>query len=335
MYSMFILLFASCKKDETKTVAGNGTAPVLTATQSNLVLLADNAADTATVFSWTTSSFGYSGGVSYALQIDLAGNNFAAPKEVAFASALTAPYTIGNLNDLVNQLGLIAGTDGQVEVRVKASISDAYTPAYSNVLTLTVNPYLVEIVYPSLWVPGSYQNWTPATASKISSVADDGIYEGYINFPDATTEFKLNPQPTWDESYGTSSPGTLNATGGDNLKVTGAGYYLVKANTKLLTYSVTKTTWAMIGDATGSWDNETALTYDATSGTWTITKDLSVGELKFRANGSYDINFGDNTPADGKLKYGGSNIKVTEAGTYKITLNLSTPGNYAYTLAKQ
>jgi len=91
----------------------------------------------------------------------------------------------------------------------------------------------------------------------------------------------------------------------------------------------------MIGDATGSWDNETALTYDATSGTWTITKDLSVGELKFRANGSYDINFGDNTPADGKLKYGGSNIKVTEAGTYKITLNLSTPGNYAYTLAKQ
>lgn len=333
---MFVILFASCKKDETKTVANNGTAPVLTATQSTLVLTKADSAATATAFSWTKSSFGYNAGVSYALQIDLAGNNFKAPTEVALEAGLTKSYTVYDLNSAVVLLGLKTGIAGKIEVRTKASISDNYAPVYSNVLSLTVTPFLVEIVYPSLWVPGSYQGWTPATAAKVSSVANDGTYEGYAYFPDASTEFKFTSAPDFNHvNYGTSSAGTLNVGGGDNLKVAAAGYYLLKANTKLLTYTATKTAWAVIGDATGSWDNETPMTYDVANKVWTITKVLSVGELKFRANGNYDINFGTNKPADGKLVYGGSNIPVTAAGNYKITFNVSVPGNYTYTLAKQ
>ncbi len=333
---MLLLLFVSCKKDETKVIAGTGTAPVLTATQSNLVLSAENAAQTATVFSWTTSSFGYDAAVSYALQVDVTGNNFKAPREVSLANELTKTYTIGDLNDLVNQLGLTPGIAGSIDVRVKATISDNYTPAYSNILKLSVNPYLVVIVYPSLYVPGSYQNWTPATAAKVSSVAGDQSYEGYVNFPDASTQFKFTSDPDFNHvNYGTSSAGTLNVGGGDNLTVTGAGYYLLKANTKTLTYSATKTVWAMIGDAAGSSNVDTPMTYDAVNGVWTVTKPLVVGSFKFRANGADDINFGDYKPANGKLNYGGENIPVTVAGTYKVTLNLSNPGNYTYTLTKQ
>jgi hypothetical protein len=335
-YSLLMLLFVSCKKDETKIVAGNGTAPVLTATQSTLVLDSANAKKDAVVFNWTTSSFNYSAGVSYAVQIDVAGNNFSGPKEVALNTTLTKTFTVAEINNLVNQLGLTPGVAGKIEVRAKASIGNTFTPAYSNVLTVTVTPYQIIIDYPSLYVAGSYQGWDPKSASKISSVADNKAYEGYINFPDATTDFKFTSQGDWNGiNYGTSAPGTLNAGGGDNIHMDGAGYYLIKADTKALTYSLTKTVWAVIGDATGSSATETPMTYDVAKKVWTVTKALSPGSFKFRANGSNDINFGDSKPASGKPVYGGENIPVTVAGNYKITLNLSIAGNYTYNVIKQ
>ncbi|MBB6273110.1 hypothetical protein HDF26_003570 [Pedobacter cryoconitis] len=335
-YSLLMLLFVSCKKDETKVVASNGTAPVLTATQSTLVLDSASAKKDAVVLNWTASSFNYSAAISYAVQLDLAGNNFSGPKEVALNTALTKTFTVAEINNLVNQLGLTPGTAGKIEMRAKASIGDVFAPAYSNVLTLTVTPYQIIIDYPSLYVPGSYQGWDPKSASKISSVTDNKIYEGYINFPDASTDFKFTPQPDWNGvNYGTSSPGTLNAGGGDNLHQDGAGYYLVKADTKALTYSLTKTVWAVIGDATGSASSDTPMAYDAVNKVWTVTKALSVGSFKFRANGTNDINFGISKQVTGKPVYNGDNIPVATAGTYKIILNLAIPGNYTYSLIKQ
>ena len=79
------------------------------------------------------------------------------------------------------------------------------------------------------------------------------------------------------------------------------------------------------------------MTFNAGDGTWTITLNLVGGagkELKFRANDGWDINFGDNAPADNKPDYGGDNIKINESGNYTITLDLGLAGNYAYTIRK-
>lgn len=334
---MFVLLFIACKKDEKQTIAKEGTKPTLTATASSLVLTEADSLKAALSFSSTTSSFGYDNNiVSYALQVDTAGNNFAAPQEVSLEGALTKAFIVKDFNAVVNQLKLRAGAEGTVEVRIKASISNNFTPAYSNVLSISVIPYLVDIVYPSLYVPGSYQGWAPATAARVSSVPDNGVYEGYINMPDAKTEFKFTPAPSWDASYGSgSAPGILDLGGGGNITINEPGYYLVKANVNAKTYSLTKTTWAVIGDATGSASTETAMTFSAATKLWTVTKALSAGTFKFRANGTDAINFGNNLVPDGKVKYDGVAIPVTEAGTYTITLNLSSPGNYKFILAKQ
>jgi hypothetical protein len=340
-YSMLVLLFISCKKDEDRVVAGNGTAPVLTSTAaSSMVLKEDNAAANAGVFSWTASSFGFEGSVvSYTLQVGVAGKNFSTVREVTVGSGLTTTVTVATLNSLVNQLGLAAGQDGKAEVRVKATISDTYTPAYSNVLTYTVNPYQIIIDYPSLWVPGAYQNWTPATASKISSVLDNRIYEGYINFA-APGEFKLNPAANWDHSYGTpntnANPGIIILDGGVNLSVASAGYYLIQANTNALTWSATKTTFSVAGTAVGT---ETPMTLDVATGTWTITKTLAAGTLTFKANGA-NLTYGSEAVANGKLALvgtglSGAAIPVTVAGTYKIIFNVSIPGNYVYSIIAQ
>jgi hypothetical protein len=75
------------------------------------------------------------------------------------------------------------------------------------------------------------------------------------------------------------------------------------------------------------------MTFDAASKTWTVTAPLSVGGLKFRANNAWDINYGD-TGADGILDLNGDNISITQAGNYLITLDLSSAGNYTYSLKK-
>lgn len=194
-----------------------------------------------------------------------------------------------------------------------------------------MNPYQIIIDYPSLYVPGAYQNWTPATASKISSVLDNKEYEGYINFA-AAGEFKFNPAPNWDHSYGTSAAGKISYDGGNNLSVPTAGYYLLKANTTDLTWSATKTTFSVLGTAVGT---ETAMTYDAGANVWTVTKALSAGTLTFRANGADAITYGSAEPANGKLVSKGTAIPVATAGTYKITFNVGIPGNYVYSIVAQ
>ena len=332
-YSMIVLLFMSCKKDEDRIVAGNGTAPVLTSTASNTMVLAeDNAAANAGVFSWTASSFGFEGSVvSYTLQVAAAGTNFSTVREVSVGAGLTTTLTVATLNSLVNQLGLTPGEDGKAEVRVKATISDKYTPAYSNVLSYTVNPYQIIIDYPSLWIPGGYQGWVPATAAKVSSVTDNGIYEGYFNLPDAVTEFKFTSDPDFDHTnYGTSAEGTLDVAGG-NIKITGAGYYLLNVNINTLKWSYTKTTFSVAGTAVGT---ETPMTYDVATSTWTVTKTLAAGTLTFNANGA-NLTYGSAAVANGKLVANGDAIPVTEAGTYKITFNVSIPGNYVYSIVAQ
>jgi hypothetical protein len=60
---------------------------------------------------------------------------------------------------------------------------------------------------------------------------------------------------------------------------------------------------------------------------------LTANFIKFRANDAWDLNYGD-TGADGSLEAGGDNIPIEEAGTYEITLDLSSYP-YTYSLEKQ
>ncbi len=185
--------------------------------------------------------------------------------------------------------------------------------------------------YPVLYVPGSYQSspWDPANPNTvIASTAGDSKYEGYLEFP-AGAEFKFCPAPNWSRSWG-GTGGVLDPSGG-NISVADAGYYKINVDTVALTYTLVKTTWAVIGDATpGGWNNDSPMTYDPATDTWKITVDLTAAGLKFRANGAWDINYGD-TGADGILDAGGDNITIPVAGKFDITMKLGAP-DYTYTI---
>jgi len=61
------------------------------------------------------------------------------------------------------------------------------------------------------------------------------------------------------------------------------------------------------------------------------TSDLTANEFKFRANHSWDYNYGSDE-ADGKLQAGGANIPVDIEDDYAITLDFSTPNEYTYSV---
>ncbi len=342
LISLISIGIFSCENNEIKTVmSSKGEAPVLSSSKTSYVLTPATANDSAVAFTWNRANYGFQAAVRYTLQIAKAGTNFTAPKEISLGNTVQLKYTTADFNQLSIIMGLKPNAVGQLELRVKSYISDAVADIYSNVLAVSVTPYLVVINYPSLWVAGDYQGWDPASAPKISSRNANGIYEGYVNIVGGTHQFKYTSQPDWNgtnygwvssTTTGSDVAGTFSSSGG-NLFVPEDGYYLLKANTNSNTWSGTKTTWGIIGDAAANgWADDVKMTYDATKNVWKVTTVLKAGGLKFRANSAWAINMGD-TGADLSLEYDGDNIVIPAslAGTRTITLDLKA-GNYTYTI---
>ncbi|MBE0424751.1 MAG: SusF/SusE family outer membrane protein, partial [Lutibacter sp.] len=92
-------------------------------------------------------------------------------------------------------------------------------------------------------------------------------------------------------------------------------------NSSALTYTIEAYTWGLVGDATtNGWDGpDMPMAYDSFSDTWKAIVTLKTGEMKFRFNNDWGLNYGD-TGADGTLENGGANIAVT-AGNYLVVLD--------------
>ncbi len=90
------------------------------------------------------------------------------------------------------------------------------------------------------------------------------------------------------------------------------------------------TTVGLIGSATpDGWDADTTMIQDATDTCiWTLDITLTAGEVKFRANDAWDINWGSSDFPTGIGTQGGANIPVF-AGDYSITFNSCT-GEYTF-----
>ncbi len=340
-----LLGFYSCEKSGTEVVLDPAaiTAPKMTspADGSTMVFTNENK-DSTILFAWSSAQYGFNTAVDYYVQVDRKGNNFQNALPVGHAKSKDTLKI--NINDLNNQILLLEDDPEipnplDVSFRVIAIINSQVDTAFSNTMNVNVTPFYIPIVYPQLYVPGSYQNWSPATADSIGSLNSDGSYEGYIYMNSATTpiQFKFTSARDWNHTnYGSAGPGKLTTENGlsNNLEVPESGYYKLNVDTQALTWSYLKTTWGLIGDATpGGWDTDTPMTYDVANHVWTVTLDLTANSIKFRANGSWALNYGSDKN-DGKLQEGSNtNIAVPKAGNYTVVLDLSHTV-YKYKLIK-
>ena len=152
-----LTLLGACKKDESKVTFTGGSAPVLTASQSDSIPLPlTDSTSTAVTFSWTNPNYMYSDGVSsqnvtYYLEIDTLGANFSSPnmKTVSFTSTVSTSYTVSALNALLsNGLVLNTGEQHHIQVRVQAFIApftlgSSIGALYSDTLNFAVTPYAI------------------------------------------------------------------------------------------------------------------------------------------------------------------------------------------------
>lgn len=332
--TLALTIIWSCSDDEIGAQLHIGGPFSLTAPDdgSSYTLSEETINETAFTVTYEAADFGFASAPSYQLQIDEASGDFSSPVNVGPAvNALTIAPRTSEINNAVLALGVTAGIPTTVQARVVATLSNTIESIVSNTINLTITT--IEVEYPYLHVPGEYQGWNPADENTIIySLTRDGRYDGYLYFANVS-EFKFTEGPSWDVNWGDSGADGILDPNGDNILSPSNGMLRLRVNINDLTYSITPTNWGVIGDATpGGWDNDTDMVYDDASRTLKLTTDLSAGEIKFRANDAWDLNYGD-TGADGFLEEGGDNIKVDEAGNYTIELDLNGP-LYTYQLIK-
>ncbi|GAB3655297.1 hypothetical protein GCM10028791_26440 [Echinicola sediminis] len=337
LFTLVLSLFGACTEDLDPVISSDPTAPVLVnpASGATLVLTAEEA-DEELVFDFEKADYGFAAAAAYTVQLDLSGNAFAEPVDIITSRSAKAVISYADFNQKLLTKGLSPGEAKEVELRIKSTLNANVTDEFSELISMTVTPYEVAIEFPRLYIPGDYQGWNPANENTvIFSVNSDNVYEGFVHILGGSGAFKVNEGPNWDVNYGDDgADGTLEQNGTD-IKATGIGTFKLTVDLNDKTYSLgAPLYWGIIGNATpGGWDASTPMEFDADENILTITTDLVVGEMKFRANDAWDNNFGDDDN-DGVLEAGGGNIAVAEAGNYTITMDFKVPGEVSYTLEK-
>ena len=187
------------------------------------------------------------------------------------------------------------------------------------IVTLDMNNLSYSVGKPILYMAGDANGW----ATNDYLAGEDGVkFTGYMYLNQ--NGFKFCTQPEWK---GTNYGANFDTAGdADNITMTeAAGYYKVDVDLESKSYTLTPiTTIGIIGSASpNGWDSDVDMTYVPYNaetkelGYWEA-KDITLasGEIKFRANDDWAINWGGDTNA---LTQGGDNISV-EAGTYDIKL---------------
>jgi hypothetical protein len=336
-----LLIFFGCEEEERGPVVGVFTPPSLSSPSggTSYVLTEDDAEVTMATFTWSAADFGFSSATSYTVQLDKTGGDFSSPIDLGTTSKLELVSTVGDVNGKLLLANIIPDISTDFDLRVRAVIHAEVDTLFSSIATISITPYDVIIIYPSLYIPGNYQaasgygaDWSPADAPEIYSLLDNNKYEGYVYMEGTGNMFKFTDLPNWDVNWGDNgADGTLDS-GGSDISAPAAGYYKLNADINALTYTVMNTDWGLIGSATpGGWDSDQNMTYDKTTREWSITLDLVAGDIKFRANDAWDLDYGDNE-GDLKLDKGGSNIAIAADGNYTITLKLEVaPYKYSVT----
>lgn len=187
------------------------------------------------------------------------------------------------------------------------------------IVTLDMNNLTYTVGKPVLYMAGDANGW----ATNDYLAGEDGVHFTGFMFLNQNG-FKFCTQPEWKgTNYGANFDTAKDAA---NITMTEeASYYKVDVDLESKSYVLTPiTTIGIIGSASpNGWDSDVDMTYVPYNaetkelGYWEAKNiTLASGEIKFRANDDWAINWGGDVNA---LIQGGDNISV-DAGTYDIKL---------------
>lgn len=235
--------------------------------------------------------------------------------------------------------------DGIVELTTGGGPNSASSPAglvnftfNDQTLRYTITPAVTFATnIKDLYLLGTFNNYE-GSAYKFTLVSDNTWVLNEVQLK-PTDKFKFSEGPffmgrNWGDSNldGVADEFGNNITFGDLPASRGEAFYKITFNDKSRAYTIDFVkfpTIGIIGSATpGGWDTDTNLN-DNGDGTFSLLISLTDGEAKFRANNSWDTNWGGSDFPSGIATQNGPNIPVT-AGLYKVTFN---PGTGEYNFA--
>ena len=321
--ALFAFIY-SC--DDVERVYYNDAAEtVLSLSDDNLVLNEENAANEILTLTWTEPDFGFSAAALYSVQIDVQGGDFSNPQIISVGGAFDKTFTVEELNAKLLSLSMLPNEEGVASFRIKATLSE-YQEIYSNTVNITVTPYssLLDLST-SLGVVGSATpgGWGNENILDLPfyTTATTNVYVAYVTLRNGEIKFRNNND--WSENWGDDgADGTLDSYGA-NIAVS-AGTYKIEVNFSSMTYTMEEYSWGIVGSATtNGWGGpDMMFHYNSFQDDWRAVVTLGDGEVKFRFNNDWGVNYGDDG-ADGTMEANGANIAVS-AGHYLVTMNLNT-----------
>ena len=317
--------------------------PVLTLpTATTDLVLNDKTPDAvATKVTWTDSPYGVE--VEYLVEVAKKGETtFVAAGSVK--NAKTLDWTHKALNDVALKAGLAPAVKAELDVRViavtKTTGGEIRKP--SKVVTFKVTPY---VAFKNLYLVGdaTAAGWNTNNNNQALYRDASNTNKFYFTGKFGTSMFKLLEilgDNTWQPQWGLKGGVVANSDGGEPepFTVSTAGYYTFEVDILAKTYSITPYSGAMttyssidIAGNLNGWSGSTVLTQSSFDPHQWFIKDLVVssnGEAKFRANGTWDINWGAAAEFSGQGTQGGANIPLN-AGTYDVYFN-DIDGRYVF-----
>lgn len=348
LLALVSLMLFSCEDDDKLTINSEITPPVLNAlTPENFdISTMSNIYDKIAYWTWTAPDYGFDASVEYTVQADVS-----ATFENAFTVGSVKARSIAITGEMLNKAGMAFAEESEpltLYVRLKAAIAadenQAYAPeTYSNIQIITFTPSITQkLQKAAIYIMGSLVNGVPEWNDSLgnglqvffsdNSLMDEKVYS-YTGTFNGGSIFKIRAQAaSWDGAYTYSSAGVLigENKGSDIPGPSTAGIYTLTVDLTDLTYkftpytgeTTTYNTIGIVGDATaGGWDNDTQME-EVTPHVWVLAEaDLTVGELKFRAEKGWDINWGGTDTPFGIGPKGGDNIAIEKSGKYFIAFN--------------
>lgn len=359
-----VSFLTSCEKElkDPKLDINQTILPVIAtpADGAAFILLKDEAENLMTNFEWTPTQYDLTNleVTKYILQMDLAGNNFADPKDLASTEGTSFGMTVGEMNTLLLNLELSPDSVHGIALRVRSFINDVtkYSEVFSDVVTINITPYGDLVIIKPIYLLGSGTTvgWVNTDALPMEHIGGGKFarVETLTSGTDMFIKF-ISVLGAWAPQWGTDATGTADAgplvyrpdeTVADPPAIpvgTTTGNYYIMADTLGLTYTTFLTSGELflVGDATtAGWDNAAGLPFtESAPHIFTIVTTLNAaGGMKFlEVPGAWAPQWGTNsegTSEQGLLSYRPTesvpdppNIPApSAAGQYKITVDMTT-----------
>lgn len=324
-YVTALFAFMQSCDDVERVYYNDAAETVLSLSDNNLTLSEDNGTNEILTLTWSDPDYGFDAAALYSVQMDVQGGDFSNPQIISVGSSLEKTFTVEELNSKLLSLSMTPAEEGVAIIRIKATLSE-YQEIFSNTVNLNVTPYssLLDLST-NLGVvgsatPGGWGNENiPDLQFYTTSMTD--VYVAYVSLRNGEIKFRNNND--WAENWGDDgNDGTLDSYGA-NIPVS-AGTYKIEVNFSSMTYTMEAYSWGLVGSATpNQWNGpDLMLHYNSYQDDWRAVVTLGEGEVKFRFNNDWGLNYGDDG-ADGSMEANGANISVS-SGHYLVSMNLNT-----------